>query len=152
VQVRSTPPPRFRGIVRTSSNSRASVFQTDDAGAIPAVRSTSRFSEEDRGLQHRARGFDSLSALQREMAAPPWLKGEATDFYSVSCKFESCRRYSIRRRSSVAEQWPVRPTRAGSTPAASAVLSLPSWRTPRAALRKPLPRFDSWRKDHVPVV
>ena len=67
MQVRSTPPPRiFRGIVRTSSNSRASVFQTDDAGAIPAVRSItaarqstsrsralSRFSEEGRGLQHR---------------------------------------------------------------------------------------------------
>jgi hypothetical protein len=94
----------FRGHRPTS---KTTVFQTDDAGAIPAVRSTgslrvrccclpfdfpnfrghrprvrpqssklmmrvrfplsapfaSRFSGEDRRLQHGARGFDSLSAL-----------------------------------------------------------------------------------------
>src|SRR5689334_20790437 len=48
---------------RTSSKGKTAVFQAAYAGSIPAVRSTSRFSEEDRGPQNRARGFDSLSAL-----------------------------------------------------------------------------------------
>src|ERR1700722_16249221 len=51
-------------VSRTSFNGRTAAFHTADAGSIPAVRSLSRFSEEDRGLQNRARGFDSLSALR----------------------------------------------------------------------------------------
>ena len=35
------------------------------AGSSPAGGTPSRFSDEDRGLQNRARGFDSLSALRR---------------------------------------------------------------------------------------
>ena len=70
---------------RASSNSRTAVFQTDNEGATPSARSaqpptadahvtsaheelrpsSSRFSGEDRRLQHGARGFNSLSALPR---------------------------------------------------------------------------------------
>ena len=48
-----------------SFNSRTSVFQTDDRGASPLTRSgeSSRISDEERGLQNRVGGFDSLSAL-----------------------------------------------------------------------------------------
>jgi hypothetical protein len=40
-----------------------------DAGSSPAGGASSRFSDEERGLQNRARGFDSLSALQRSIAS-----------------------------------------------------------------------------------
>lgn len=72
----------FNEHTQVSFNSRTSVFQADDEGAIPSTRSilrdrrsprrcaaslrSSRFSDEERGLQNRARGFDSLSALYRK--------------------------------------------------------------------------------------
>lgn len=55
---------RFHEAQRASFNSRTTVFQTVDVGATPAARTdTSRTSDEERDLQNRVRGFDSLSAL-----------------------------------------------------------------------------------------
>lgn len=82
---RSTERPARAGHLRTSSKSRTTVFQTENEGASPSVRSAqpqhpthlvrrplqgicahSRADSpaEDRRLQHGARGFNSLSALQ----------------------------------------------------------------------------------------
>jgi hypothetical protein len=60
--------PFGRIILLASSNGKTTDFHPVNAGSIPAARSTSRFSDEDRGLQNRARGFNSLSALQAPVA------------------------------------------------------------------------------------
>ena len=125
---------------RTSFNGRTAVFQTADAGSIPAVRSASRFSDEDRGLQNRARGFDSLSALHAPLAQR---KGHRLLSDPIQVRLLGGA-LVVRPRRLVAQDFRLSNGRRGfesrwglSSPCLGGF--------PSTGLRSQLPRFDSWQ-------
>ena len=103
---------------------------------------------------HRPIAGPQPSTLMMRVRLPlsaPYLRcprERATDSYSVSCRFESCRRCS-RAGSLTEERGPQNRVRGFDSLSALQPFVVAD---PRTGLRNPLSRFDSWRKDQALVL